>query len=113
MKGLEEYIKVHGKHFTEKLAYKAAGNKWSASQIKKASQKKVYYNVTESTLGDMVYITNAVYLPKTCMFDTFNKCVDFMLSIIEDSHFYDKTVFDEWLLFLERLEDDMDFTPYI
>ena len=58
MKGLRQYIKKHGKHFTEELAYKTAGKRWSSTQIEKATQREVYYNVTASTLGDIVYLAN-------------------------------------------------------
>lgn len=105
MKGLRQYIKKHGKHFTEELAYKAAGKKWSSKQIEKATQGEVYYNVTASTLGDMIFLINTYrkYLRRK------SECVSFALCIIGDYQYYGGVIFDTWL------EDNkgFDFTPYI
>ena len=109
MKGLEEYIEKHGKHFTVELAYKVSGKRWDVSQIEKAAKNRVYYNVTASTIGDMVYITNRVYMPKSSIFNTMSKCINYMLCIVGNFDFYEHTVFDDWL----TIEEDFDFTPYI
>ena len=56
MKGLEQYIEKYGNHFTEELASDITLKKWDSSKIQKSAQKKVYYNVTGSTSGDMMYL---------------------------------------------------------
>lgn len=100
MKGLDRYIKKHGKHFTEKLASDVTLRKWDSSKIQKAAQKRVYYNVTGSTSGDMMYLMD--------MFHQTNK----MLLWVGD---YKKTSspFCIWLAAKITREEDFDFTPYI
>lgn len=82
MRGLKDYVKKHGKHFTEELAYIAAGRKkWSLKEIEEATQKKVYYNITDTSFADMTYIANSVHV------DTGwgkNKCIKFTLAIVQD-----------------------------
>ena len=63
MIGLREYIGKYGKHFTVELAYKVGGDRWNAKEIYDYIQKKVYYNVSGTTLGDMVYLFNRMYSP--------------------------------------------------
>ena len=106
MKGLEEYIKKHGRHFTEELAYNIVGQKWTAEKIKEAAQKKVYYNVTGSTDGDLVYLTNfrGKCYPLT-------KAVNWTLSLI-GNYLLSEVPFNSWVeIIAER--DNFDFTPYI
>lgn len=106
MKGLRQYIKKHGRHFTEELAYKAAGKKWSAEDIERTAQKEVYYNVTASTLGDMIYLVHETHnrhgIKKS-------NCIKHTLCVIGNYNFYGGEVFREWL----REVKDFDFTPYI
>lgn len=109
MKGLKEYIEKHGKHFTVKLAYDVGGHKWTAENIKNSAQKKVYYNVTGSTLGDMVFIVHLYW--HTFYNKSKNSCLDNMLSIIGNYYFYGGKVFDLWLYTIK--EETFDFTPYI
>lgn len=111
MKGLKEYIKKHGKHFTEKLAYDVTGGKWNVDRVNKSAQKKVYYNVTEATLGDILYITNEVH--NRFSISTVDKCVKFALYIIGDYSFHGGMVFMDWVDELNDTEDSFDFTPYI
>lgn len=106
MKRLQEYIKKHGKHFTEDLALKVSGGKFSADQVAKAAQKRVYYNVTDSTLGDMIYLVNSCTLTKK------DKCVRYALSIVGD-FFSTEKPFSNWICLLCLKEEDFDFTPYI
>ena len=107
MKGLREYIRKHGRHFTEELAYKAAGRKYSASQVERAAQRKVYYNVTGSTLGDMVYLTNCTY--NGWGFTTISGNISYTLYFVGNYKHHGGVLFNEWLHGLE----DFDFTPYI
>ena len=111
MKGLDRYIRKHGKHFTEKLAYKVAGRRWSGRQIEKAAQRKVYYNVTGSTLGDMIYLTNEV--SNRWNIPILYTCTKFTLYIISNYQYHGGVVFDDWLEELENINPTFDFTPYI
>lgn len=65
MKGLEEYVAVHGKHFTEDLVKDAIYNRYSSLEVRRASEGEVYYNVSSATLGDMTFLVNAFYKKKS------------------------------------------------
>lgn len=58
MKGLKKYIAKHGKHLTEQLAMGALECRWNIPEVVKATESKVYYNVSEATLGDIVLMVN-------------------------------------------------------
>lgn len=107
MKGLRKYIRKHGRHFTEELAYEAAGRKYNARQVEKAAQKKVYYNVTGSTLGDMVYLTNSNF--NGWGFSSISGSINYTLYFVGQYKFHGGFLFEQWLHGL----DDFDFTPYI
>lgn len=113
MKGLEEYVKKHGSHFTDELAIKVTHRKWDPSKVVKAAQKKVYYNVTESTAGDMVYLLDMAYERLSPLGQyTNNRGITSMLSWVQD---YKKTgsAFTIWLTVMVVKEKSFDFTPYI
>ena len=103
MKGLRKYIAKHGRHFTVELAEKALDCKWYSSEVKMASEKMVYYNVSEATLGDMVFLVNlfAYSLHK-------RECIKYALNIVErvDANGY---AFNAWL----SSHEDIDLTDYI
>lgn len=82
MKGLKEYISKHGNHFTEKLAIAVMDSKWSPSEIKRSSETMVYYNVSEATLGDIVFLVNK-YKKNHCR-ATKKKCLKYALDIVGD-----------------------------
>ena len=111
MKGLEEYINVHGNHFTEKLALDVSKNKWDISKIEKSSQSKVYYNVTGSTIGDMVYMMDMF---KYFLSDQYtnNKCITLMLKWVGD-HSKTGSPFCIWLSTIVLDHKEFDFTSYI
>ena len=111
MKGLQEYIKKHGKHFTEDLALKVSGGKFSADQVAKAAQERVYYNVTGSTLGDMIWLTNEIY--NGYKFRTAGRCVVYTLNIVGDYKYHGGALFKSWLEELREDNQTFDFTPYI
>lgn len=58
MKGLRKYIAKHGRHLTEQLAMDALECRQDISEVVKATESRVYYNVSESTLGDIVLMVN-------------------------------------------------------
>lgn len=109
MKGLKEYTEKHGNHFTEQLALAVTDGRWDGVKVEKAAQRKVYYNVTGSTLGDMVYLVNKVHSDGLLVKDTIVQCVAFMLCVISSYGNGRDAAFSDWL------EDmtDFDFTPYI
>ena len=113
MKGLEAYIKKHGKHFTEDLATRVTCGKWNPSKVEAAAQSKVYYNVTASTVGDMVYLLDMAYerLYPLGQYTT-NRGILSMLSWVQD---YSKTEspFNIWISSLIIKDKGFDFTPYI
>ena len=109
MKGLKEYIAKHGRHFTTGLAYDAAGNKWSAEIVEVTAQRRVYYNVTGSTIGDMVYLVNEIYADGLLNKNTIDTCVDSMLYIIGSYDEGRDAAFSDWIDSIT----DFDFTPYI
>jgi hypothetical protein len=118
MKGLKEYIKKHGKHFTEKLAYDAALSKrWNKKQIEDALQKRVWYNVTDSTIGDIIYLVNECYDSDNFMgYKKKSKCITYTLSCIGNYKNHGGRIFDEWLeqaCQYSTFRNNFDFTPYI
>ena len=108
MKGLRRYIKKHGRHFTEELAHEVTNSKWSSEELERTAQSKVYYNVTGSTIGDIVYLVNIVHKAYPEEYAMKNCCVNYALAIIGDVK-YTGHAFSIWL----QLTDDFDFTPYI
>jgi hypothetical protein len=111
MKGLNEYIKKYGKHFTEELARDVTKRQWNSCKIVRDAQKKVYYNVTGSTVGDMVYLMDmSCYLLSEQY--TYNRGIKMMLYWVGN---YNKTgsPFLIWLNSLSSNNEDFDFTPYI
>lgn len=82
MKGLEEYISTHGRHFTEKLAIAVMDSKWSPSEIERSSEAMIYYNVSEATLGDIVFLVNK-YKKNHCHASK-KRCLKYALDIVGD-----------------------------
>lgn len=110
MRGLRNYVKKHGKHFTEELAYMAAGSRWSAKEVEDAAQRKVYYNVTASTLGDMTYLVNVVHIDKGWPKD---KCINFCLAVIGDYGVGEGCALSIFIEGIKASGIRFDFTPYI
>ena len=77
MKGLEKYISKHGRHFTERLAIAAIDSRWSSLEIEKSSEEMVYYNVSEATLGDIIFLVHK-YKENNC-YATKKKCLKYAL----------------------------------
>lgn len=82
MKGLEKYIAKHGRHLTEQLAMDALECRWNIPEVVKTIESRVYYNVSEATLGDIVLMVNHF----NSRFIDSNKydCVKWALSKVED-----------------------------
>ena len=113
MKGVMEYIDKHGNHFTRQLVEDIMPLKWNVDDIMDSAQKRVYYNVTGSTDGDMAYITQWLYdtdgWPKT---DNKTGCINRMLWFI-GNYEVGTYFFCSWLFKTAKEKKDFDFTPYI
>lgn len=109
MKGLEDYIKKNGFHFTVNLALDATDNKWNEKKVCNAAEKRVYYNVIDASLGDMVYITNAIRHNR----HSIDKCIEYTLMVVGNFDFYGGKIFMDWLDTLVRENKDFDFTEYM
>lgn len=106
MKGLKEYIEKHGEHFTVELAYDATHKYYSVDEIEKELDKKVYYNVSGHTIGDIVYIFNG-----WCDEGTKRERAWNVRFILQDPYYFDvPTVFSRWV---KAYAEDFDFTSYI
>lgn len=112
MKGLMEYIEKNGRHFTVKLASDIIGGKLDSDKVSKATESKVYYNVIEATLGDIIYLAN---LTKKSSGKNRNvsKCVEDALKVVGDYRFCDGKLFVEWLCGLLLSGKEFDFSDYI
>ena len=118
MKGLKEYIRKHGRHFTEELAYDAAlSRKWNKKQVEDAIQKKVWYNVTGSTIGDIIYLVNECYDDEnTFGYGRKNRCINYTLAFVGDYRNHGGVLFMKWLTEIMQCsvaKDNFDFTPYL
>ena len=109
MKGLGKYIKKYGKHFTEQLAMSVTNGKWSPSEIMEKAQSMVYYNVTGSTVGDIVFLANYARDTGKSFCKTRHNCVRFALCIVGEYALHDGVMFNKWV----GDTKDFDLTPYI
>ena len=113
VKGLEKYLQIHGCHFTKELACATVSSKWSVDSVLKNAQKLVYYNVTESTAGDMYYMTNWLYnhdgWPEA---HDENSSIKIMLWMIGNYSLGSSYFFCDWLWNKRKQKEDFDFTPY-
>ena len=106
MKGLKEYIAKHGKHLTTKLAINVIKCRWNSSEIERATEKVVYYNISEATLGDMVLMVNHF---NSCFIDVRkNECIRWALGKVGDMN-ANGYAFD---ILIENYSD-VDLTKYI
>ena len=103
MKGLKEYVEKHGRHFTEELAYTVSGCRWTYKEINNSLQKKVYYNVSGCTPGDIVYCVNGLD------FDNRRDIVSFLIRCVLYDVGVSDTLFNLWVMD----NNSFDFTPYI
>ena len=109
MKGLRKYIKKHGKHFTEELAISITSGRISPFEVMEMAQNIVYYNVTGSTDGDIVFLANHAKDCGNSSCRSKYRCVKAALGIVGEYSFSGGATFDSWLV----NNKDFDFTPYI
>lgn len=114
MKGLNKYLRKHGYHFTKELVENAIPLRWDVDSIMEAAQKKVYYNVTGATSGDMAYLAHWLYdndgWPQA---HDKKSCVDWTLWFIGDFDKHISYFFVTWLSYIVKDKRKFDFTPYI
>ncbi len=94
MKGLKEYLARHGRHLTERLVMDSIKIKWNTAEVMETSETMVYYNVTGSTVGDMVYLANEYHA--RCPKHHKARCVRYALETIGDAAL-EGHAFDRWL----------------
>lgn len=105
MKGLKQYLKKHGKHFTVALAESSIPIKWNYSEVERAIKNEVWYNCWSATEGDMLYLINVAYQyskkdKRTCML--------FMLGTIGD---YDEK--EKWFDAFVLDNGNLDLNSYM
>lgn len=109
MKGLKRYIKKHGRHFTEELALSVTNGRWRSSEVMEKAQSMVYYNVTGSTVGDMVFLANYAKDTGKPFYRTIHNCVRFALCIVGEYALRNGAMFSKWV----GDTKEFDLTPYI
>lgn len=109
MKGLGKYIRKHGRHFTEELAMSVTKGKWGPSEIMQKAESMVYYNVTASTIGDIVFLTNYARDTNKPFYRTMHNCLRFALCIVGEYALRDGAMFKKWV----GDTKGFDITPYI
>ncbi len=83
--------------------------RWDSSEIMEKAESMVYYNVTGSTVGDIVFLTNYAKDTGKSFYKTKYNCVKFALCIVGEYALRDGAMFRKWT------EDNRDFdlTEYI
>lgn len=109
MKGLRRYIRKHGKHFTEELAMTVTKGRWNSSEVMEKAESMVYYNITGSTVGDIVFLANYAKDTGKSFYKTKHNCVRFALCIVSEYALRDGAIFNKWV----GDTRDFDLTPYI
>lgn len=109
MRGLEEYIERHGRHFTMKLAEDVLDKDgilfWKPDTVMRAMNRRVWYNTNSSTEGDIIYLVNNYP-------SNLNSAVSITIGHLHKVN--DREVaFDIFMIGLRMLGEDFDFTPYI
>ncbi len=69
----------------------------------------VYYNVTGSTIGDIVFLTNYAKDTGKPLYKTKHSCLKFALGIVGEYALRDGAMFKKWV----GDTRDFDLTPYI
>lgn len=109
MKGLRQYIRKHGRHFTEELAMSATKGRWTTEEIMPKVESLVYYNVTGSTVGDIVFLVNFAKDSGKSFLKTKRQCIKFALCIVGEYAMHDGVMFNKWVGDTSRF----DLTEYV
>ena len=109
MKGLRQYLKEHGEHFTEELVKDIIPIRWNVSDIEDSINGEVWYNCWSATIGDMLYLVN--FASKIYPVYNKRKCIKYMLSCVEDYDY--RYLFDCWICESKNNRFIKDLTPYV
>lgn len=110
MKGIKEYIKKHGRHFTEELAYEVVGTKWKIDKIQDILSTMVWYNVNGTTSGDIIYIVNTMHKEYCPVFNIRGVC-KMVAEFASDYNLGKEFAFNNWLL--RSSKENIDLSLYI
>lgn len=69
----------------------------------------MYYNVTGSTAGDIVFLVNFAKDSGRSFLKTKHQCIKFALCIVSEYAMHDGVMFNKWI----GDSKDFDLTPYI
>lgn len=112
IRGKWKYIRKYGRHLTEQLVESLLPCVWNVPTVLESLQKKVYYNVTSSTTGDVLYMMNyARYLCNDHL--SKNDATDKTISVIGDYEKGKNAAFESFLKYIEYHMKEFDFSPYI
>lgn len=110
MKELEEYIKKHGFHFTEKLATDTVTQKWPLEAILKVTNNKMFYNVISATVGDMLYWVNNYH---NLTGENKKKCVENYIQKVSNYNSDEGEFFKKYITSLNERKQSFDFSDYL
>ena len=105
MKGLKQYLKKHGAHFTKDIVMDIIPIRWSYEKIEGSIGNEVWFNCWSATEGDILYLVNSVYESSCCT--GFHKCVKHALGTV--GNYNHKDLFYIWV----KDNGVKDLTPYI
>ncbi len=105
LKGLKEYIDKHGEHFTKELAEDVLNT--STDRVITLLNKEVWYNVSDATIGDILYL----YKYSDLVTSNRNK-VKFVINVVNDVN-SSGIAFSSWLGRLIIEGRDFDFQKYV
>lgn len=111
MKGLQKYLRKHGSHFTIKLAEDVNGRNFTFSIVDRYLSTMVWYNVSNSTIGDIIYLSGAAY-SSMIKCPSRRECVKYALSVVGDVNGED-LAFASWLGALLIKDIEFDFREYV
>lgn len=83
--------------------------RWNPSEIMEKAESMVYYNVTGSTVGDIVFLTNYAKDTGKSFYKTKYNCIKFALCIVGEYVLRDGAMFKKWAV----ENKDFDLTHYI
>ena len=87
----------------------ATKGKWDREDIIDKVESYVYYNVTGSTVGDIVFLVNFAKDSGRSFLKTKRQCIRFALRIVGEYAMHDGVMFNKWV----GDTKEFDFTPYI
>lgn len=104
---MRKYLARHGRHFTVRLAEEVLDCRWNSLEVMDASERIAYYNVSEATLGDMVYLVNLYHNSQPLRISK-ARCVKQALKVVGDVN-ANGYAFDLWV----AMGGDVDLGDYL